>query len=209
MEDDDPAIGVSNLFHINAKAELIEDAALDVGRVEEGLAPDDLARELVGHTEHELAAAFVADGNAVLHELGRVVLVLRLLKLKVLAFAGGVHPALEVGKRGAHGEEGCTPRLSIAIWPHKPYASPRLRGKVLRPRPSSLLHVGLRLRSALQPSPVVEKGRPAPSPSLDKRRDARRRAVVGGACQNLSDEPRARVLLLSGEHLSPVHAGGL
>src|SRR5512135_1887034 len=71
VEDDDPAIGVSNLFHINAKAELIEDATLDVGRVAEGMAPDDPARRLVSHAEHELAAAFVTDGNAVLHELGR------------------------------------------------------------------------------------------------------------------------------------------
>src|SRR5512135_3150063 len=71
------------------------------------------------------------------------------------------------------------------------------------------LRVSLRRRAALQQPAIVEKGRPAPAPLLDKRRNPRRGAGVVIALQNLGGNPRALILILRGEHRSPVHAGCL
>src|SRR5262249_39822929 len=54
---------------------------------------------------------------------------------------------------------------------------------------------------------MVEEGRPAPAPSLDKRLGPRRGARVGGARQYLRREPRPPGLGLPSQHLGPIHAG--
>ena len=58
-----------------------------------------------------------------------------------------------------------------------------------------------------EPAPVVEKGRSAPAPLLDESRDARRRAAVGIARQQLGGEPSPWVLILGRQHLRPIHPG--
>src|SRR5512135_2414564 len=59
--------------------------------------------------------------------------------------------------------------------------------------------------AALKPPPVVEKRRPAAALPFHEGLNPRRGAVIGRVGQNLSDKPRARVLLLGDEHRRPVH----
>src|SRR5512135_3913749 len=68
---------------------------------------------------------------------------------------------------------------------------------------------GFSLRPVAEPAAVIEKRGPAPSPLLDEGIDARRRAVVSGAGQDLRRKPRSPVLDFFGEHRCPVHAGRL
>jgi hypothetical protein len=85
LEHHDAAIRVCDLVGINAEGQALRQAALRPVQALKRAAANDQARALVSHPKHKAAAAFVRQGNAVLHELLELEARLRLLELKMLA----------------------------------------------------------------------------------------------------------------------------
>lgn len=94
LKDQHPAVRVLEFLGIKAKPQSLNQTGLRPFEVGKRPTANHRARLLIRHPQDHPAAAFVGEGNAVLHQLLKVELSLRLFELQTLVFSG-VHPGME------------------------------------------------------------------------------------------------------------------
>jgi hypothetical protein len=94
--------GCAEFLDWNAVMQPVIQARLGATRLGEGCCTNDTARPPVSYPENDFATAFVGERDTVVHQLFKVVVLLRLLELEVTAF-GRFEPLAQLFVGGWHG----------------------------------------------------------------------------------------------------------